>query len=61
MSMVIDDLYVYEDMWGNQIPYYYLAAIASHEPDDDEDIYAGPYDERIEDVINHWEWKYRML
>ncbi len=62
MSNAIDDLYVYEDIWGNQIPYYYLVEDAYQEiEDDDNDEYMGHIEERIEDMISKWEWEYRMF
>ena len=55
MSNKIDDLYLYEDIWGNQIPYYYLIEDTYQPIEDDNDYYMGHIDERIEDMISEWE------
>jgi len=55
MSNKIDDLYLYEDIWGNQIPYYYLIEDTYQPIEDDNDYYMGHIDERIEDMISVWE------
>jgi hypothetical protein len=59
MSMMLnelDELYVYEDIWGNQIPYYYIIEdIYQDIEEDDSDYYISQIDERIEEMISIWE------
>jgi|688.fasta_scaffold2805743_1 hypothetical protein len=56
MSNQIDELYLYEDIWGNQIPYYYLVEDVNEDDSDDEDEhYYSVHNERIEEMISKWE------
>ena len=49
------DVYDDEEIYGDAI-YEYPQDI-----EEDDDVYMGLDDERMEDVISGWEWEYRMF
>ena len=53
--------YVYEDeeIYGESIHEY--PEFEEQEQLEDEDLYLGQFDERVENIICDWEFRYRMM